>query len=67
MQSIGRVILKGRCYVYYMESKNFSIIVFAREVYVINNQKPLVSIFKKRCGNSVTMNSANAAKNHLYL
>ena len=36
---------------------------FAREVYVITDHTPLVSIFKKRCGNAVTMNTVNSSKN----
>ena len=46
--------------------KKFHHYCFAREVYVINDHKPLVSIFKKRCGNAVTMNTANSPKIHQY-
>ena len=34
-----------------------------REVYVITDHKPFISIFTKRCGNCVTMNTVNPAKN----
>ena len=36
---------------------------FVREVYVITNHKPLVSIFKKDVATLVTMNTASPAKN----
>ena len=45
-----------------MGSTNF--ITIAREVYVITNHKPLVSVFKKDVEtNSVTMNTVNPAEN----
>ena len=43
--------------------KKFHHYYFAREVLIIPNHKPLVAIFKKRCGNTVKVHTMHFIKN----